>query len=206
VTPTEQEEFWAGEFGDCYLERNQGEAIVAANTALFGRILSRCPGVASVIEFGANIGLNLVAIRRLLPEARLKAVEINRKAVSRLARLGGIEVEESSLLAARQAEPFDLAFTKTVLIHIAPDQLGLAYDVLYQSSRRYLMVAEYYNPTPVEVRYRGHDRRLFKRDFAGELLDRYSDLRLLDYGFVYHRDAFRQDDLTWFLMRKKTAS
>jgi len=44
---------------------------------------------------------------------------------------------------------------------------------------------------------------LFKRDFAGEMLDRFKDLELLDYGFVYHRDNnFPQDDLNWFLLRK----
>ena len=63
---------------------------------------------------------------------------------------------------------------------------------------------EYYNPTPVEVTYRGNTGKLFKRDFAGELLDKYSDLELVDYGFIYHRDnCFPQDDITWFLMEKK---
>ena len=45
---------------------------------------------------------------------------------------------------------------------------------------------------------------LFKRDFAGELLDKYKNkLLLLDYGFIYHRDTYPQDDLTWFLMEKQ---
>jgi spore coat polysaccharide biosynthesis protein SpsF len=44
---------------------------------------------------------------------------------------------------------------------------------------------------------------LFKRDFAGELLDRFSDLRLIDYGFVYRRDThFPLDDISWFLFEK----
>jgi hypothetical protein len=44
----------------------------------------------------------------------------------------------------------------------------------------------------------------FKRDFAGEIMDRFPDLRLVDYGFVYHRDPqFPQDDFTWFLMEKR---
>lgn len=54
------------------------------------------------------------------------------------------------------------------------------------------------------IPYRGHEQRLFKRDFAGEMLDAYPDLRLVDYGFVYRRDpVFPADDLTWFLMEKK---
>ena len=65
-------------------------------------------------------------------------------------------------------------------------------------------IAEYYNPTPVEVKYRGHDGRLFKRDFAGEMLDRFPDLKLVDYGFNYHRDHnFPQDDGNWFLLEKR---
>jgi hypothetical protein len=44
---------------------------------------------------------------------------------------------------------------------------------------------------------------LFKRDFAGEMLERYPDLELIDYGFVYKRDNnFPQDDITWFLLKK----
>jgi hypothetical protein len=44
---------------------------------------------------------------------------------------------------------------------------------------------------------------MFKRDFAGEMLDKFQDLRLLDYGFVYHRDTqFPQDDVNWFLLEK----
>lgn len=58
---------------------------------------------------------------------------------------------------------------------------------------------------PVVVSYRGHEDRLFKRDFAGEMLDRYPDLELVDYGFVYHRDPnFPQDDPNWFLLRKRS--
>jgi hypothetical protein len=34
----------------------------------------------------------------------------------------------------------------------------------------------------------GHGRELFKRDFAGEILDQYQDLKIVDYGFVWHRD------------------
>jgi hypothetical protein len=56
---------------------------------------------------------------------------------------------------------------------------------------------------PVSVNYRGNTDRLFKRDFAGEMLDRFKDLRLLDYGFSYHRDNnFPQDDINWFLLEK----
>jgi spore coat polysaccharide biosynthesis protein SpsF len=53
------------------------------------------------------------------------------------------------------------------------------------------------------IPYRGNEDRLFKRDFAGEMLNKYSDLSLVDYGFSYRKDPiFPQDDITWFLLEK----
>ena len=94
----------------------------------------------------------------------------------------------------------DLSFTSGVLIHVNPDMLPAVYDRLYACST---LLIEYYNPTPVEVAYRGHSKRLFKRDFAGEMLERYPTLELLSYGFQYHRDHnFPLDDATWFVLKK----
>jgi spore coat polysaccharide biosynthesis protein SpsF len=65
------------------------------------------------------------------------------------------------------------------------------------------LICEYYNPSPVTINYRGHKDRLFKRDFAGEFMDVYKDVELIDYGFSYRRDQkFPQDDITWFLLKK----
>lgn len=194
------EQFWAGEFGDAYSKRSPGD--VAANTVLFSRILRRAPGVSSAIEFGANVGANLDAIRRILPQANLAGVEINAGA-AKLLRDVANEVYERSMLEHSGMRQWDLSFTKGVLIHIPPEDLPRAYDALWLASRRYVLVAEYYNPTPVGIEYRGHSDRLWKRDFAGELCDRFSDLQVIDYGFVWRRDVFAQDDLTWFLLEKR---
>lgn len=204
---TEQEAFWAGEFGDEYVDRNAGARWVASNTALFSQILRRTHDVRSVIEFGANIGQNLAALRNLLPTARLSGVEINQKAVEHLrSEQPDVDVYHQSLLEFSSNEVWDLTFTKGVLIHINPCDLERVYQKLYAHSRQYLLVAEYYNPAPVEITYRGHEGKLFKRDFAGDLLDRFADLRLIDYGFAYHRDPnFPQDDSSWFVLEKAGA-
>ena len=99
---------------------------------------------------------------------------------------------------------FQISLIKGVLIHINPEVLPLVYKKLYDSSSKYILIAEYYNPSPVTINYRGNSDRLFKRDFAGEMLETYSDLKLIDYGFCYKRDmVFPQDDITWFLLEKK---
>ncbi len=199
-----QEEVWAGAFGDAYVDRNRRLDQLAGKRRLFARILARAPGVQSVLELGANIGLNLIAIGELLPHARLAGVEINGKAHAELARIPRVEAHLASLFDFTPETPFDLAFTAGVLIHVAPERLPEAYDRLHAASRRYLLVVEYYNPTPLEVPYRGERGLLFKRDFAGELMDRFADLALVDYGFVWRRDpVFPLDDLTWFLLEKR---
>ena len=199
---TEQEAFWAGSFGDEYMQRNQGEAVVASSTALLGRALSRATEISTAIEFGSNIGLKLVALKRLLPDVELSAVEINAAAARQAATLG-VDVHNTTILEFWPDRTYDLVLISGVLIHIAPDELPAVYDRLHKACGRYLYVGEYYNPTPVEVEYRGHAGRLFKRDFAGEIMDRFPDLRLRDYGFVYHRDPiFPADDVTWFLLER----
>jgi len=67
-----------------------------------------------------------------------------------------------------------------------------------------VLIAEYYNPSPMEIPYRGHSNKMFKRDFAGELMTRHPNMTLVDYGFLYRRDPnWPQDDITWFLMEKR---
>ena len=203
---TEQEAFWAGAFGNEYVDRNKNEHLISGNIALFAKIFSCTENVRSVFELGANIGLNLIAIKHLLPNAALSAVEINKKAVAELEKVlkEAVVYQQSILDFSWDANPHqDLVFIKGVLIHINPDMLSQVYQSLYRLSKRYICIVEYYNPTPVSVSYRGHEDRLFKRDFAGEMMDKYNDLRLVNYGFVYHRDLnFPLDDLTWFLLEK----
>jgi pseudaminic acid biosynthesis-associated methylase len=203
VRPTPQETFWAGHFGDHYIHRNKGKTFVDNDLAMFAEITKWMPGVRSLIEFGANIGVSLEALRQLLPHCELSAVEINAKAVAKLRALKSVRVYHQSLHTFAVDYPRDVVLVKGVLIHINPRQLNPVYELLYQTAKRFICIAEYYNPTPVAVTYRGHTNKLFKRDFAGEMLDKFSDLSLVKYGFIYHRDAlFPQDDLTWFLLRK----
>lgn len=202
---TEQEEFWKGEFGDSYCDRNQEASHQASCVAFFCKALARAQKPRSVIEFGANVGLNLQALHTLFPGIELSAVEINEKAVASLRkRVPAAKTYCQSFLDFTLDKRCDLSFVRGVLIHIMPEMLPRAYEQLYKSSRRDILIAEYYNPTPVEVEYRGHAGRLFKRDFAGEMLEAYPDLELVDYGFVYRRDpSFAQDDITYFLLRKR---
>lgn len=201
---TPQEVFWAGNFGTEYITRNNSSQLLASNLNFFTKALAQAGKISSCLELGANIGMNLKALQLLYPAMELRGAEINADAAQLLGKLIGEEnVYLGSIFDYPVTGKVDLSLIKGVLIHINPDMLNTVYEKLYQASSRLILVCEYYNPSPVAISYRGHTDRLFKRDFAGEMMEKYPDLKLVDYGFSYRRDpAFPQDDITWFLMQK----
>ncbi|MFH1461694.1 MAG: pseudaminic acid biosynthesis-associated methylase [bacterium] len=201
---TEQEIFWAGTFGCDYIDRNCDAKILASNTSLFANILSKTNSIKNMIELGANVGMNLRAIKHLLPNIDMAAVEINKIAADKLKLTKDLDVYNKSILDFSTDNKYDFVLSKGVLIHINPEALKAVYDLMYKISKKYICIVEYYNPSPVSIDYRGNKDRLFKRDFAGEILDRFKNkVFLLDYGFIYHGDNnFSGDDFTWFLLEK----
>lgn len=199
---TEQEQFWAGEFGDSYINRNDSESLLFSKVAMWSKMLRSANNVTSVLELGCNIGLNLVALKKLQPSLSLAGYEINRKAAEQAEKTCVADISTASILEKISSDKFDLTFTAGVLIHINPKFLDNVYRNLMENSRRYVLVAEYYNPSPTVINYRGEQDKLFKRDFAGDLIERYG-MKLVDYGFLYKRDNWApQDDITWFLLEK----
>jgi spore coat polysaccharide biosynthesis protein SpsF len=150
--------------------------------------------------------MNLKALKLLHPAQEQHGVEINADAARELAHvIPSSHVHHCSIMDFNPQQLWDLALIKGVLIHINPDALPQVYDKLVSATGKYLLVAEYYNPSPVAIPYRGHSDRLYKRDFAGEIVDRHPQMELVDYGFAYRRDPkFPQDDITWFLMGKRS--
>lgn len=201
---TEQENFWSGSFGADYITRNNSQQLFASNLSYFVKALDKAEGLQTIFEVGANVGMNLKALQALYPTAELSAIEINREACVQLAEvIGKDNVNRGSILDFQSSQKFDLVFTKGVLIHLSPDYLAAVYDKLANLASKYVLIGEYYNPSPVSIEYRGHTNKLFKRDFCGEFLEAHPEFRLMDYGFAYHKDPHHpQDDITWFLLEK----
>lgn len=203
---TEQVKLWAGNFGDDYQHRSPGD--VQSNMAMFARVLRAIgnPEPQSVIEFGAGMGANLEAIARLCPKNDLAALEVNAHATAALLGLHILKaMYQEPITTWHPPRQFELAFTKGLLIHIAPEDLQAAYRTIYHASSRWILLAEYYAPKHTEIEYRARRNMLWKGDFAGEMMEAFPDLVLVDYGFIYHRDPYPQDDVTWFLLKKEGA-
>ena len=83
---------------------------------------------------------------------------------------------------------FDLVCSVGVLIHQNPNHLNAFYNKLYSLSKKYIYLCEYFSHTPVMVKYRNNDNKLYKRDFAKELWIKFPKLKLIDYGFHWEED------------------
>ena len=138
---TEQEEFWAGKFGTEYIGRNDSAQLLASNLHLFSNAFKQAGAISSCLELGANIGMNLQAIRLLYPGMNLNAVEINQDAVKKLSELiGESNVFHGSIFEYPVKKQVDLAMIKGVLIHINPELLKTVYEKLYAASSRFIFI------------------------------------------------------------------
>lgn len=199
---TEQELFFEGDFGTEYTVRNQ--VLPEMRQPFFAKVLERTDGVRTICELGANRGHNLEAISNLSNKFELTGVEINKTAIEELKKIPKINTIQSSIQDLNPKQKFDLCFTCGVLIHINPNDLPLIYQKIYDISSRYILINEYFNPVPVEVNYRGHSNKLFKRDFASEVIDQFKNkISVIDYGFLWKRLNPAWDNTSWFLMEKK---
>ena len=204
-------DFWKGDFGNKYIGRNNKPKMIDDNITIFKRsLLKNKIKIKSILEYGANVGLNLIALNKIYKKLDISAVEINPKACIKLKNnIKNINIYNQSIFSFSKKfenlnKKFDLTLSKTVLIHVDPNQIKKAYEALYSKSKKYILIIEYHNPTPVKIKYRGHINKLFKRDFAGDMLNIYKDLKIIDYGFFYSKDPSLNncDDLNWFLLTK----
>lgn len=196
------EKFWGGTFGDEYTRRNEG--MVGRNISFFARALYRAHSIRSVLEFGCGTGQNIAALKSL-HAIEAHGIELNAEAAM-LAATCADKIYRQPVREWRRPDGchWDLVLSKGFLIHIPPEELSDVYAKMFEASNRYILLAEYYNPSPVEIVYRGETGKLWKRDFATDLIGRFPTLRVVDYGFIWRHDyPWQQDDITYFLLEKR---
>ncbi len=198
---------WRGDFGDDYVARNRATEETMGNAArAFTEILSHVKDnpPASILEVGANIGINLRALAGIT-NAELFAVEPNAHARERLVADEVVPPDRLFDAVATKLPlddgAVDLVFTSGVLIHVPPEDLETAYGGIHRVAARYVLSLEYFSQTPVSIPYRGHEGLLFNRDFGGMWLDLFPEIEPVANGFFWRRTT-GLDDLNWWLFRK----
>jgi pseudaminic acid biosynthesis-associated methylase len=202
-----QLEVWTGRFGDEYVDRNDyADWKMEYGVKAFRRIIGGLD-IGSILEVGSNIGLNLFFINKVFGgNVNLYAVEPNRKAFERLIAQTRIKLDGAyncdAFAIPLEDSTIDLVFTAGVLIHIEPKDLGSATDEIFRVARKYVLCMEYFSQRPVEESYRGREGLLFKRDFGAYYLDRFPNMKYVNYGFLWQREFPIFDNLNWYLLRK----
>ncbi|MBN9495440.1 MAG: methyltransferase domain-containing protein [Alphaproteobacteria bacterium] len=203
-------DLWRGEFGDAYRERNGAtESMLRALRGQWSQFLAPVAGAPprSILEVGANIGLNLRALRALT-DAEFYAVEPNQRAADQMVGDGvlpaaNVKVADGSNIPFADAS-VDLAFTSGVLIHIHPSDHEKVCKEMYRVSRRYIGCIEYFADRPREIPYHGFTGALFLRDFGHMWMTACPDLVLRGHGFFW-RHAGAADSMNWWLFEKAGA-
>jgi pseudaminic acid biosynthesis-associated methylase len=207
IFKNEQESFWGEKYSKDYIKKNNNfnEKLLIEG---WNKMLKSIDSPKTILEFGPNVGRNIEALNQIFPQADKTAVEISVDACAILnKKFVNLNVINASILDSELSTNYsDLTFTVGVLIHIHPKNLLENLKKIISSSKRYILISEYFNRTPVSLSYHGENDMLFKRDFGKYILENFgSELTLLDYGFlwghIYDDGGF--DDITWWMFEKK---
>lgn len=201
-----QENLWSGGFGTEYHQRNEFEDRRDFWKEVLGKEVLK--DAWSVLEPGAGKGENLAAICALrrsdlsvdMPTGMLTGIEVNRVAYEQLSEQG-FKAHNSAFLDTPLDGKYPLVITRGFLIHVPNAALPATLAKIYNASSKYICLVEYYSPARREVKYHGQDSALWIDDYAGKIMEQYPDLKLIDYGFKYHKDE-QGYDLTFFLLEK----
>lgn len=198
-------ELWAGDFGNDYTKRHSLGANPHVREWLWEQLLP--PNCESVLEVGANAGLNLEAIARSPRHctATLYACEPNDLA---RAELLSLNLTSSSFITADYADKLsfpdhvaEVAITCGVLIHIPTDKLLASMREIHRCSARTIICAEYFAPSEEMIPYRGHNNALWRRDYGSLWLDNFPDLHCVQCLFAWKRITGLDNLTIWVLQR-----
>jgi pseudaminic acid biosynthesis-associated methylase len=202
---TEQERFWAETYATDYIKKNSDFDAVGGVDA-WQKMLSKTHGIESILECGCNIGRNLKFLNEVNPAASKSIIEISKPAFDFVTSTMEIQNSFNGSIIESDLKPhsFDLTFTIGVLIHIHPDNLIANMRKIFDYSKKYILMGEYFNRVPMMIEYQGQKDKLFKCDF-GKLFIENFNVSIVDYGFLWGHlyDKAGFDDITWWLFEKK---
>lgn len=211
---TNQENFWSGNFGKEYTERNPSsledwnqfylETWGKTRFEMNEISLRDIPKDAKILEVGCNIGMQLTGLRNMGYE-NLYGIEIQSYAVEKAKKnTKGINILQGSGFDLPFKDGyFDLVYTSGVLIHIHPDDLPKIMDEMYRCSNKYIWGWEYFEEDVTEINYRGNQGFLWKANYAQLFLDRFPDLKLVSYqDYPYIKESEKSNVDRMYLLSK----
>ncbi|MGG1552419.1 pseudaminic acid biosynthesis-associated methylase [Paenibacillus ferrarius] len=207
---TAQMDFWKGQFGKDYTERNTltieelnqdsldkyGFSREEMNARFLGGI-----DVNNILEVGCNVGLQLQQLQKS-GYNNLFGIELQSYAVEKAKQISTqINIIQGSAFDIPFKDNyFDLTFTSGVLIHIAPEDINQALDEIYRVSKRYIWGFEYYSEVDQQLEYRGYEQKMWKMDYMKVYLNRFPNLSVVKVENYKYKNSNNMDQM--FLLEK----
>lgn len=196
-----QENFWLGNFGQEYTERNildpdkmdidYKETFGVSRTdmnELFLKDLNLKD--KKILEIGCNVGNQLRLLQKMGCK-NLYGIELQPYAVQRAKDLTkGINIiqGEADEIPFKDGY-FDLVFTSGVLIHIAPENLSNIMKEIVRCSKKYIWGLEYYSDSLMKVSYRENSNAMWKGNYAEEYIKNNPELKIVKqrkYKYIHN--------------------
>lgn len=185
----EQQKFWTGDWGFIYTsthgeyknayflwERGTGMKMLD----FFKKFWKDLPKDISILEMGCNAGPNGFLLREL-GFNNYNGFDIQHAAIDQANKFhpdGKFTV--STLEEYTTEEKYDMVFTSTVLMHLAPENIDKGIESVYNASKKYIFGREFMGDTDDDGI--GHSRQqgmVWARDNKRRFMDKYPNLKLL---------------------------
>ena len=211
---TQQINFWSGEFGKEYTDRNflnadQWDAFYQENFGVTkieinNPLLENLPKDAKILEVGCNIGLQLLGLQRM-GFTNLYGIELQDYAAQRAKEITkGINiVQGSGFDIPFKDNYFDLVCTNGVLIHIAPKDLSVIMAEIHRCSKQYIAGFEYYAEDVTNINYRENDGFLWKADYSKIYQEQFSNLKEINRDYYPYLSEANKGNTDYFYLLKK---
>ncbi len=210
-----QVDFWSGEFGKAYTDRNTRSHDDWNNSYVdkYGfskleineRALQGISREIRILEVGCNTGQQLEGLMRQGFE-NLYGVELQWYAVEKAKELlKHVNIIQGSGFDLPFKDGFfDLVMTNGVLIHIEPEDLKDFMGEIVRCSSKYVFGFEYYSPVTREITYRGNDGYLWKSDYCQMYKEFFPELSVKKMEVIpYIREDQKGNSDCLFLLEKK---
>lgn len=213
----QQEQFWGGDFGKNYTDRNTRENedlnkiyetwYGVSRTKMNEKFLNSIPKDSRILEVGCNTGMQLACLKSM-GFTSLYGIELQEYAVQKAKDYTqGINIIQGSAFDIPFKDAFfDLVFTSGVLIHIAPDNLSKVFSEMCRCSKKYIWGFEYYSDDVTSINYRGNEGFLWKANYGKLMRNQFSDLELIkEEKYPYITQAEKGNVDFMYLLEKKNA-
>jgi pseudaminic acid biosynthesis-associated methylase len=201
-----QEDFWQGEFGNEYTNRNINidqstyDKFGMTRTAMNQTFLDFLD-INNILEVGCNRGEQLNCLYQRNNIIDYYGIDINEHALSEARQQGFNVIKGSGFDIPFKDNYFDLVYTSGVLIHIAPENLLKIMSEIYRCSKKYVWAFEYWSVSYQEINYRNNNGYLWKGNFRKLYQQYFPDLKLIKEEFYEYKDGSGCID-TMFLLSK----